>query len=138
MRINNIKKSQFYLLFAVVFSFFFLMYFFTFNYSEDESYKINLMNNYFINEISYLTTLNCSFSLNTLKDFLNKTGLSVEIIQYWDSCNNSLIVLRPYKEKISIKNNKACLNNKCFNLIKEKRNICLVYSINSFVFFQCI
>jgi hypothetical protein len=138
MLFKKLQKSQFYILFAVVFSFFFLIYFFTFNYSNDENYKINLMNDYFINEISYLTTLNCSFTLNTLEDFLNKTNLPVKIIQYWDSCNNKLIELQPYKEKIVIKNDKACLNNKCFNLIKEKRNICLVYSINSFIFFQCI
>ncbi len=136
---KSIKKSQFYLLFAVIFSFSLLSYFLFVNSpSNNEKEKIRLMNTYFINEISYLTSLNCSYGLNTLENFINFTGIDVKIIQYWDSCNNKIVEILPFKEKMMEKDNRMCLEDKCFELIREKRNICLIYSIDSFVFFQCI
>jgi len=130
------KKTQFYLLFSFV-VLIFIWSFVIFSKNNNNLERIHLVNSYFKNEISYLTTLNCSYSLNTLKEFIELTNLPVKIIQYWDSCNNQLIILEDYKEKMVIKENKVCLEEICYDLIKEKRNICIVYSLLGINFFYC-
>jgi len=131
------KKSQFYLLFSVFLAFT-LMFLLAKNwYYNDDLKSIEIFNNYFVTELSYLTTLNCSFGLNTIKDFLNRTGMKVELYYYWDNCQNKVVVLNRLKDNLIVNGSKACFSGMCKKIIDLGKHFCLVYSINDKVFFEC-
>jgi len=134
------KKSQFFILFSLIFSFF-LMFFYFKNWEKEKTDEINILREYFEKEISYLTTLNCSFNHKTLLDFINKTKFNVRLIYYIDSCEKKIIQLSPYKENLIAKEHKytyeVCLGRHCNFLPKIGKRFCLVYELKNKVFFKC-
>jgi hypothetical protein len=134
------KKAQFFLLFSLVFSFFILIFYYKIEYKENIK-DIKIIKHYFENEVSYLTTLNCSYDYRTLLDFINKTKFNIKLIYYFDTCQKKIIQLRPYKENLTIKETPytfiVCLENHCKNIPKLGKRFCLVYELNSKIFFSC-
>ncbi|HIQ51109.1 MAG TPA: hypothetical protein EYH54_04005 [Nautiliaceae bacterium] len=134
------KKSQFFILFSLIFSFFLLIFYFKDN-RKDYIEQILILQSYFEKELSYLSTLNCSFRYETILDFINKTGFNVRLIYYFDNCEEKIISFYPYKEKLLVKEYKdfyeICLNNKCRDLPKIGKRFCIVYELKNKVFFKC-
>jgi hypothetical protein len=137
------KKSQFYLLFSIIFSFFFLFLLIKNLPSIDNTNEKEIINNYFVSELSYLNAWNCSYNLTTIKDFIKKTNLNINLYYYWDNCNNKVIKLKDYFDYLIVNETKnyyiVCLKKegKCFNLIKGTKHFCLVYKIYNTIYFNC-
>ena len=133
------KKAQFYLLFAFFFSFFviFLLSKNIFFYENDDSF----IHDYLVNELSYLTAWNCSYNLTTIQNFSKIANLNIEIYEYWDNCGNKILTLKPYKDKLKVKEEGdyyiACLNDSCRKVIKEGKHFCMVYKLVDSIFFDC-
>jgi len=134
------KKSQFFILFSLITSFFLIFFYF----KNDKKERINyifILQQYFEKELSYLTTLNCSFRYNTILDFINRTGFDIRLIYYFDNCENKVINFTPYKEKLQAKKfedyYEVCFGKNCKILPNIGKRFCIVYEFKNKIFFRC-